>query len=158
MTCFCKPWRTRELWFYTSEIFPNETAVSVVQSFTHSCHHTSMLEALRLLQVWYYEVLCFVFLISLRYFLFVLSYSYLPSSVISSPFLPFFTVNLFSLSLPSTPLYFSPFVPSLLCPLYLSVLRLLFLLNRLLVFIICCLFHPLFFYISLSSCCFFFIF
>jgi hypothetical protein len=41
-------------------------------------------------------------------------------------FLPFFTVNFFSRSLPSTPLYFSPFVPPLLCPPYLSLLRLLF--------------------------------
>lgn len=158
MTCFCKPRGTRELWFYTNEIFPDETAVSVVQSFTHSCHHTSMLGALRLLQVWYYEVLCFVFPVSLCYFLFVLSYSYLPTSVISSPFLPFFTVNLISLSLPSTPLCFSPFVPSLLCPPYLSLLRLLFLLNPLLLFISCCLFLPFFIYISLSSCCFFFVF
>ena len=84
------------------------------------------------LQVWYYEVLCFVFPISLCNFLFVLSYSYLPFSVISSPFLPFFTVNsLFSFS----SLYsviFSPLVRSLHCPPYLSLLRLLFLLNPLL--------------------------
>lgn len=72
-------------------------------------------------------------------------------------FLPSFTVNLSSLSLPSTPLYFSPFVPSLLCSPYLSLLRL-FLLNPLLLFIIFCLFHPIFIYISLSSCCFFCIF
>jgi hypothetical protein len=121
VTCFCKPWGTRELWFYASEIFPNETAVSVVQSFTHSCHHISMLEALRLLQLRYYEVLCFVFPISLCYFLSVLSYSYLPCSVISSPVLPFFTVNLFSLCLPSTPLYFCrSFLPFFDLPTYLS--------------------------------------
>jgi len=55
-----------------------------------------------------------------------------PLQLFLLPFLPFFTVNFFSLSLPSTPLYFSPFVPPLLCPPYSSLLRLLFLLNPLL--------------------------
>jgi len=155
VTCFCKPRGTRELWFYTSEIFPNESAVSVVQSFRHSCHHTSMLGALRLLQVWYYEVLCFVFPISLCYFLFVLSYSYLPSSVISSSFL--YCQFLLSFSSLYSVVFFA-------FRSFLSLSSLLispsssFLLNPLLLFIIFCLSHPILIYISLSSCCFFFFF
>jgi hypothetical protein len=96
-------------------------------------HIPATTEGLHLFQVWYYQVLFFLFPLSLCYFLFVLSFSYLPSSVISSPSLPIFTVYLFSLSLPFAPLYFSPFVPPLLCPPHLCLLRL-FLLNTLLIF------------------------